>query len=626
MSRDSPQSPSAYISAECEVIGAAGDATAQLSRARRAGFLLASRPYLASAGFDAPASRAILEATGADARRAYDECTRIARVVARRELSSESALAELSRCALRFLMEHPGAVRSNVQRRSYSDEFRKFILALRDEHGAIPLTVFSRAVEVPLPTLREWMRGVPGLELAANARASVPTPRAMAALLDDAELPAPSACERFGAHPVRASSPPPSPGRSRARELHRRYRRARADALRNTFLTFFPGAQWVSDGTPLSVVVNGERHQFNLQLTVDTHSGALVGLSVRDHEDSRGVIAAFRDAVVTTGAPPLALLLDNRPCNRAAAIADALGSTELMYASKGRPQNKAHVEGAFGLFTRQVPPLCIDAQDTRSLARQFLELAATTWARTLNHRARRDRAERSRIELYRAHARNAEQHSAAAQRVRAYLEERRQRAGQRARASRRWQAWLSKQLARIDLGDRDCRLMRSVGRYPRAAIVDGVSTYAGKRAAGTLPRFPDEDAAKRYLLSLVRNIAEEAEGMHIAAALWRGRKHVVADHLEDLERRHATLLRETAPVRLVARLVDESMSIDCELERNFWLEAAARAIRQAAYSRPEALSEIYHTSARRILHTRRVKYRGRLAAMRSLAARLLPLS
>ena len=39
------------------------------------------------------------------------------------------------------------------------------------------------------------------------------------------------------------------------------------------------------------------------------------GACVRPEEDAAAVVEAFRDGVITTGQPPLALLLDNRPSN-----------------------------------------------------------------------------------------------------------------------------------------------------------------------------------------------------------------------------------------------------------------------------------------------------------------------
>jgi hypothetical protein len=71
-------------------------------------------------------------------------------------------------------------------------------------------------------------------------------------------------------------------------------------------------------------------------------------------------------------------------------------------ATPSRAQNKAHVEGAFGLFAQKVPRLEVDTTDSRALARSILWLVATTFFRALNRAPRRDRAGRSRAELLRA--------------------------------------------------------------------------------------------------------------------------------------------------------------------------------------------------------------------------------
>src|SRR5690606_20734620 len=147
-------------------------------------------------------------------------------------------------------------------------------------------------------------------------------------------------------------------------------------ALRNSFTTFFPGAQWVGDGMQVPVAVNDECFTFNLELDVDAYSAAVVGVHVSDEEDAAAVIGAYCDGVRTTGAPPLALLLDNRESNHTDAVDAALGDDTIkLRATLGRGQNKAHVEGAFGLFQQSAPPLCVDAQTTQDLAAQMLVLA-----------------------------------------------------------------------------------------------------------------------------------------------------------------------------------------------------------------------------------------------------------
>ena len=171
------------------------------------------------------------------------------------------------------------------------------------------------------------------------------------------------------------------------------------EALRNTFETFFPGAQWVGDGKQLEVVIDGKIH-VNLELIVDAASAAAVGISVRDEEDSAAVVEAFDQGKQTTREPPLALLLDNRPSNHTAEVDAALDDTMRIRATPYRPENKAHVEGAFGLFAQKVPSIELDTRNPCTLAKTIARLVATTFFRALNRAPRRDRDGKTRTELY----------------------------------------------------------------------------------------------------------------------------------------------------------------------------------------------------------------------------------
>src|SRR5690606_15453360 len=123
-----------------------------------------------------------------------------------------------------------------------------------------------------------------------------------------------------------------------------------------------------------------------VELHVDAHSGAFVGLSVRDTEDSAAVVDAYANGIMTTGAPPLALLLDNKPSNHTPEVVAAIDDALLIRATPERPQNKAHVEGAFGLFSQVLPVLLLDTlQKPHDLARDFLTIVVELWARTSNH-------------------------------------------------------------------------------------------------------------------------------------------------------------------------------------------------------------------------------------------------
>jgi hypothetical protein len=117
------------------------------------------------------------------------------------------------------------------------------------------------------------------------------------------------------------------------------------------------------------------------------------------------------------------VLVDNRPSNHTDEVDSALGDvTERIRATSFRPQNKAHCEGAFGLFQQSVPALHLHGTTPRDLAAQLLKVVAQTWARTLNHRPRIDRGGRSHVELYNEPV-TAEQ----IDKARAALEERRKK-------------------------------------------------------------------------------------------------------------------------------------------------------------------------------------------------------
>ena len=281
-------------------------------------------------------------------------------------------------------------------------------------------------------------------------------------------------------------------------------------ALRGAFETFFPGAQWTGDGSPITVTQDGQQFTFNLELMVDTDSAALVGASLRDEEDSAAVTTAFADGVHTTGASPLSLLLDLRSCNHTAEVNQTLNDTLNIPATKGRAQNKAHVEGAFGLFQQTVPALEINADNPREQARQLLLLAVQTWARTLNHKPRPDRNGQSRVQQYQAAAPTPQQVAQA----KAALEERVQQQKRaletnKARTDPVTRQLLENAFARLDLADPTGNISAAIARYPLDAILTGIATFEGKRNADTLPN----DADARYLLGIVRNTSLRHEGL-----------------------------------------------------------------------------------------------------------------
>lgn len=563
--------------------------------------------------------------------------------------------AEISRQVLRFVMEHPGAVQRSASGSRYSGGFRRFVLDLRGRYPAVGARAFAHACQVPPSSLRAWARQPPA---AMPARAGRQTPASPAhaspahAAIIEAWIHWAGSFQGFCQHVRRDLGLPR--GRSYIASVlaacglrvprPRRRRAPCARALRGAFQTFFPGAQWVADGSPMTLRINGEPFTFNVQLVVDTHSGAVVGASIRDREDGRAVVDAFDDAVTTTGAPPLALLLDQRPCNRSARVQALAGQTTLLHAARGRPQSKGHVEGAFGLFAQTAPPLALDAGSPAELARQVLGLVVQCWARTLNMRPRRDRGMQSRVDIYRqARPTEAERQSAhlalsaRADRAAGRPQVWQQRAlgdpaGPEAAAARGTPSHtgdtgdlhgaggpIPDLLAELAIDDPAGRVAAALSAYPLDAVLSAMATYDGKRAAGTLPA----GAGGSYVLSTARQIARSAEGMHMAGALWRIRARARAQIDELLERRMRALTTRVAAAgcagydEALAAAVDAAMAARSDVDRRLWLMVAARIIARARAGNRAAL---FRRATRRIHATPRLAHGRLIEAVRLLAA------
>jgi hypothetical protein len=610
-----------------------------------AGLLLAARDYLRPAELPHPSVEEILVQTTARRSAAYAARERLVALLPTLwrppgrpptpAATPPPGTDAISQAVLAFVMDHPGCVHGSAARRQYSAAFRRFLLDLRQQHAALDLMAFASAAGVPLDTLRDWER-VPAAPAPVTPTSSPPADRpATDPLHVETVLAAWHTWEGdlapFCTH-VRDHLLVPF-GRTAITailEAHGVYQPRRRQgrspdetALRQAFETFFPGAQWVGDGTPVTVTLDGQRFTFNFELIVDAASAACVGASVRDAEDSVALTAALADGVATTGAPPLSVLVDNRPSNLTPEVAQTVAATDttLLPATPGRPQNKGHVEGAFGLFFQVLPALVLTAVSPRELARQILQLAITIWARTLNGRPRAARGGHSRRELYYVQPTPEEIATA-----RAALEARlkRQLAARQtaqARLDPQVRQLLAAAFSRLGFADPDGHLQTAIARYPLAALVDGLAIFDGKLAAGTLPADVD---GPRYLLGIVRNVALRREAEEIAEAMLRARLAAQDAILTPLVVRHRALLdAHTSPaVRLVA-FIDAALQADVFLARLFWLQAAGDCIREAAS--PER-SRLYQRAVRIINAAPRLLHADRLEAARTLAHRAFPLA
>jgi len=610
-----------------------------------AGLLLAARTRLQELELPRPSVAEVLEATGATRSRSYQVRDDISALLAdlvrppgrprvEREPPADDRGGAITREILRFVMDHPGCVCGGSQRRHYHDSFRHRVLELRREHGDLDLAVFAEAVGVPQGTVEDWLRAGrgdrSGVRSAASASQPATGPDAKVVTVETV-LHAwrewhgdfTSFCDHVRQqHRLQLGNSMISQilfahgERTPARRAGRRS--SDEDALRGTFETFFPGAQWVGDGKEIAVILDGERFTYNFELDVDAASGAWVGTSVRDAEDAEAVVEAYQQGIETTGAPPIGLLLDNRPSNHTPEVDEALVDTMRTRATEGRPQNKAHVEGAFGLFTQTAPELALRTDDRRELGRQLVALVVVLFARILNHRPRRDRGGKSRAELYQQPVTD-EQREEARRALRERLrKQERARRTREARLDAGVRQLLDDAFERLQLLDPERHFRGAIACYKVDDIVDGIAIFEGKRSRGTLPDGVDA----RYLLGIVRNLDHVHLSNSITEALLRRRLEARDIMLQPLvDKRDEILQRETDDPLL--SFVDHALDSDRAIDLSFWLQAAADLIN----SQPDAdRPDLFRDAARRIHATFAVPPRDRFAAERVLVRLVWPIS
>lgn len=624
-----------------------------------AGVLLAARSLSEPHGVPQPSVGEILRLTGATRSRAYEikdaveaMLPTLVRGPGRPRVEPAPGPANVPESfglgveMIQFMKRHPGCVQSGARDR-YTDGYRRFVLELRERRADVAATEFAAAIDLPLGTLEDWLRSPPIAEPSiarttapcdTSATDGVPDPahttnhdarQAQIETVLAAWQTWHGSFTAFCAHLRRDHRlelgttlvasilfeyglrvPARRDGRSRDDE-----------ALRKSFEIFFPGAQWVGDGKQLAIVIDGKTFHRNLELVVDAASAAAVGISVRDEEDSAAVVQAFTQGVAATGGAPLALLLDNRPSNHTPEVDAALDDTLRIRATPGRAQNKAHVEGSFGLFAQKVPPIDLDTRDPDALATAVARLVTTTFFRAINRAPRRDRAGKTRVELYDQRV-TPEQYDAACAALRDRL--RKQELARQTHAARLDPviiALLDDAFGRLGLLDPERHVRDAIACYPRDAIVDAIAIFSGKRTAGTLPDGVDA----RYLLGIVRNLHHRHEAEPITEALIRERLAARDRFLAPIVSERDAILAANGNdigAALIA-LVDRLVGAERALDRHVWLDAAADLV---APHPPDVRIALAKRAARRIHNSFELPTRDRAHLERALLRRLWPLS
>ena len=516
-----------------------------------------------------------------------------------------------------FLIDNPGAVCGQASRRSYSDGFRQLVvgLAAPDQAGhRMTVEALATTTGVPMGTLKDWLRTPapaeqpsapePGpestqpQELAANPQ--------MATIL--AEWPSWDGTFVAFCDYVRREHRLPY-GTTfignvlAAAGLRDRPPRRQQDTpwSPGTFRTFFPGAQWLGDGTTIGIWLAGRIFAFNVEVILDTTSNAMLGVTVTDTEDEQAVLETFAQSTLTAGDGPVALTLDNRPSNHTDGVRDGVAPAALLPATPGRGQAKAALEGTFGLFQQTAPPLVIRGETQREMARSCLSLIFTIWGWARNGKPRAKLGGRSPQDEYRQdRPTDAELQAAMARLAEIQRRAERARLTRAAQADPLRKAILTQGLADLGIADDDLRIASALARYNFDAIMRGLATFQAKQEQDTLP--PDV-LPDRYLGGIIRNLDQRYELERTAHHLLEQRLRARDFSLAALQQAARDVRRTTPEEDLPQALLDRALTADRLVDSRFW---AATAMAEFERFSPKSRAELYPTLAKRIAATFKV--------------------
>ncbi|MCP3994434.1 MAG: transposase family protein, partial [bacterium] len=283
------------------------------------------------------------------------------------------------------------------------------------------LLAFAKAVRVPLDTLHDWIAKdcAEDLEPKLKPRPSVPANASeLTRLIVDEWMqwvgPArpfiPHAAQCFDLSPAQITrlmkilgiiSTRPRPKRTTPR-------------YQGSTQKLSPGTVLVTDGKWLTVklVKDQETLYFNWQGIVDQTTGCDTAVVVTAQEDAIAAQLAYvRSVKFLGGHVPDALLHDNRPCYDDETLQQTLKryGTDMIPTTLGRAQNKAILEGAFGLFQQRVGNLRLDNTNDYTLVRSAVEQIVRVYTAATNNVPRIGLDGRSRLQALQEACPTAEQ-------------------------------------------------------------------------------------------------------------------------------------------------------------------------------------------------------------------------
>lgn len=583
-----------------------------------------------------------------------------------------------------WAFSHPGAVCTGQKRTAYSDGFRSYVLDLVAPGG--PLADFSqvqaaRLCGVPYQTLVSWLAAGkrissqsatedetadPGEETTEaaipaephepldEAPETIPTPApapeapaydtttetplptsqwaAQAAqvldLWDKWSGPFGAFCASLSNHGIRMSPTMVSAILSLSGKRKRRPRRTAnpdPEAIRGELVRLFPNAQWNADGKSVLVGVGDQVFRFTMELVVDTATTAHLGFSLREHEDSKGLLGAMDQATASTGEPPIGMLRDARKCNVSEAVETRLSEDGVisMVSTIGRPQNNAPAENAFSLLEQKLPVPALPSPETLSP----IELGRLVMAYMLlgvcvgrNHTPRNRLRGRTPAQVF-AESQPTEEERAQAKeelrRLKRQVEAQAQH--ERLRCKPATLEIVREALDDLGLSDPKDRFAPAIARHGMEAALEAVSIFRAKRKADTLP----ETNQERYMLGIARNVAYRTEDLRTYEGLLDLRARARDLLLVPLEEHDSDLRSRLSDSDYLPAVLDLALSSEALVDRTYW----RRKLLDALESLPlERRTEMGRHCARKIAARQSLHHHERDLFISEVARRVVPLA
>ena len=519
---------------------------------------------------------------------------------------------------LDYQESHPGAVVTHRTRSAYSPEFRRFVLGLHDGWSG-SLEAFARAVRVPLDTLQDWrcQDRLPETELEQRPVTPVDASKMTLKVIELWERWQGSTRSFIAQAPTRLGLK-----RGQVIRLLRilgilSSRSGKGFRYRGATRLLSPGTLLVTDGKQVTIVLTGSdsRTKLNWQGIVDQSTGTHTAVVVSEEEDAAAVKAAVEGSLATlAGVIPAALLHDAKPCyqeKELCAYLEDLGIERIM-ATEGRGENKAILEGAFGLWEQQVGFIVLDDSSPGALIASATREIIRAYVAGRDSVPHPDFRGKSRLATLQEACPSAEQQ----ERDQAFLrhlsethDRKRRRSRRRDPVSRRL---LDEVFQRLDLLDTDPlgRLRDYLSQFEPTAIRRAAAVVWAKLQGNRI----DREFAERYLSKVIQNQQQELELERAEQELLLlcEAERQIWTTLEEEE--YQTLLRDRVePSELICALAERAAHGGIPLQRTFWVAKLLEALRHAG-------QEIVEKVRKYLVRLFEAPVQSRLALLDSIAA------